>query len=195
MCVLAGEELCTGLISGCSLDCSFGFQTDAHNCEICQCRPRPKKCKPIVCDKYCPFGYLYVFSSRKHASCTPVYGKYAKVQAYPLGFACGTAGGSRKIKTSLRMWECSILQNWFGSTHLETEAQKWADYKRKAVLKFCWRIWQTRWESYLQVKSLTCSFLKFFWHALRNFHFIAHLFYSNYFLIFQISFNFDMTAD
>ncbi|XP_066850009.1 cysteine-rich motor neuron 1 protein isoform X3 [Anser cygnoides] len=52
------EELCTGLISGCSLDCSFGFQTDAHNCEICQCRPRPKKCKPIVCDKYCPFGYL-----------------------------------------------------------------------------------------------------------------------------------------
>ncbi|NXG82914.1 CRIM1 protein, partial [Stercorarius parasiticus] len=52
------EELCTGLISGCSLDCSFGFQTDVHNCEICQCRPRPKKCKPIVCDKYCPFGYL-----------------------------------------------------------------------------------------------------------------------------------------
>ncbi|XP_009701212.1 PREDICTED: cysteine-rich motor neuron 1 protein [Cariama cristata] len=52
------EELCTGLISGCSLDCSFGFQTDIHNCEICQCRPRPKKCKPIVCDKYCPFGYL-----------------------------------------------------------------------------------------------------------------------------------------
>ncbi|XP_030412958.1 cysteine-rich motor neuron 1 protein [Gopherus evgoodei] len=52
------EELCTGLISGCSLDCSFGFQTDVHNCEICQCRSRPKKCKPIVCDKYCPFGYL-----------------------------------------------------------------------------------------------------------------------------------------
>ncbi|XP_053158940.1 cysteine-rich motor neuron 1 protein isoform X1 [Hemicordylus capensis] len=52
------DELCTDLMSGCSLDCAFGFQTDVHNCKICQCRPRPKKCKPIVCDKYCPFGYL-----------------------------------------------------------------------------------------------------------------------------------------
>lgn len=60
-CVFTGEELCTGLKRACSLDCPFGFLTDAHNCEICQCRPRPKKCRPIICDKYCPFGYLYVF--------------------------------------------------------------------------------------------------------------------------------------
>lgn len=56
--VSAGEELCSGLKRGCTLDCPFGFLTDAHNCEICQCRPRPKKCRPIICDKYCPFGYL-----------------------------------------------------------------------------------------------------------------------------------------
>ena len=59
-CVFTGEELCTGLKRGCALDCPFGFLTDAHSCEICRCRPRPKKCRLIICDKYCPFGYLYV---------------------------------------------------------------------------------------------------------------------------------------
>lgn len=59
--VSAGEELCWGLLRGCTLDCPFGFLTDAHSCEICQCRPRPKKCRPTTCDKSCPFGYLYVF--------------------------------------------------------------------------------------------------------------------------------------
>jgi hypothetical protein len=60
-CVFTGEELCSGLKRGCTLDCPYGFLTDAHNCEICQCRSRPKKCRPIICDKYCPLGYLYVF--------------------------------------------------------------------------------------------------------------------------------------
>lgn len=59
--VSAGEELCWGLLRGCTLDCPFGFLTDAHSCEICRCRPRPKKCRPTTCDKSCPFGYLYVF--------------------------------------------------------------------------------------------------------------------------------------
>lgn len=118
LCVsFAGEELCTGLISGCSLDCSFGFQTDAHNCEICQCRPRPKKCKPIVCDKYCPFGYLYVFSSREHASRNPrVYGKRAKIQPCLLVLALGQSGGKRrKIEMDVGV-QCSskwILSNRF----------------------------------------------------------------------------------
>ncbi|XP_014388722.1 PREDICTED: cysteine-rich motor neuron 1 protein [Myotis brandtii] len=52
------EELCWGLLRGCTLDCPFGFLTDAHSCEICRCRPRPKKCRPTTCDKSCPFGYL-----------------------------------------------------------------------------------------------------------------------------------------
>lgn len=59
-CVSTGEELCLGLKRGCTLDCPFGFLTDAHNCELCQCRPRPKKCKPTMCDKFCPLGFLYV---------------------------------------------------------------------------------------------------------------------------------------
>ena len=61
--VSTGEELCGGLRRGCSLDCPFGFLTDHHNCEICECRPRPKKCRFRFtdCDKDCPFGYQYVF--------------------------------------------------------------------------------------------------------------------------------------
>lgn len=61
--VFTGEELCRGLKRGCSLDCPFGFLTDDHNCEICACRPRPKKCRFRFtdCDKDCPFGYQYVF--------------------------------------------------------------------------------------------------------------------------------------
>ncbi|XP_067098803.1 cysteine-rich motor neuron 1 protein isoform X2 [Osmerus mordax] len=52
------EELCSGLMSGCSLKCPYGLQTDAHGCDVCQCRPRPKRCKALVCDKACPFGYI-----------------------------------------------------------------------------------------------------------------------------------------
>lgn len=61
LCVFTGEELCSERKQGCTLDCPFGFLTDAQNCEICECRPRPKKCRPIICDKYCPLGLLYVF--------------------------------------------------------------------------------------------------------------------------------------
>ncbi|KAB0355896.1 hypothetical protein FD754_000052, partial [Muntiacus muntjak] len=56
--VCEGEELCMGLKRGCTLNCPFGFLTDAYGCEICQCRPRPRKCRPVVCEKHCPFGYL-----------------------------------------------------------------------------------------------------------------------------------------
>ncbi|XP_047300599.1 cysteine-rich motor neuron 1 protein isoform X9 [Homo sapiens] len=52
------EELCSERKQGCTLNCPFGFLTDAQNCEICECRPRPKKCRPIICDKYCPLGLL-----------------------------------------------------------------------------------------------------------------------------------------
>uniref|UniRef100_A0A8C7UPV9 Cysteine-rich motor neuron 1 protein n=1 Tax=Oncorhynchus mykiss TaxID=8022 RepID=A0A8C7UPV9_ONCMY len=52
------EELCSALISVCTLKCPFGLQTDAHGCDVCQCRPRPKKCKAVVCDKACPFGFI-----------------------------------------------------------------------------------------------------------------------------------------
>ncbi|XP_035279890.1 cysteine-rich motor neuron 1 protein isoform X1 [Anguilla anguilla] len=52
------EELCKGLIQGCTLDCPFGYQIDAHGCDVCRCRPRPKKCKPVSCDKECPFGFI-----------------------------------------------------------------------------------------------------------------------------------------
>ncbi|KAJ8371934.1 hypothetical protein AAFF_G00298460 [Aldrovandia affinis] len=54
----AREELCKGLMEGCSLDCPSGFQIDAHGCSVCQCRPRPKKCKPVACEKECPFGFI-----------------------------------------------------------------------------------------------------------------------------------------
>ncbi|XP_032034390.1 cysteine-rich motor neuron 1 protein isoform X4 [Hylobates moloch] len=52
------EELCSERKQGCTLDCPFGFLTDAQNCEVCECRTRPKKCRPIICDKYCPLGLL-----------------------------------------------------------------------------------------------------------------------------------------
>uniref|UniRef100_A0A673YRH1 Cysteine-rich motor neuron 1 protein-like n=1 Tax=Salmo trutta TaxID=8032 RepID=A0A673YRH1_SALTR len=52
------EELCSALISVCTLKCPFGLQTDAHGCDVCQCHPRPKKCKAVVCDKACPFGFI-----------------------------------------------------------------------------------------------------------------------------------------
>ena len=67
-CVFTGEELCMGLKRGCTLNCPFGFLTDAYGCEICQCRPRPRKCRPVVCEKHCPFGYLYVFLNQKSSS-------------------------------------------------------------------------------------------------------------------------------
>lgn len=97
----------------------------------------PRSANPLYVTSTVPLDTCTYSHPESTLHATPLYGKQAKVQAYPLGLACGTAGGSRKIKTSLRMWECSILQNGFGSTHLETEAQKRADYKRKAVLKFC----------------------------------------------------------
>ncbi|CAB1331095.1 unnamed protein product, partial [Coregonus sp. 'balchen'] len=52
--VCEGEELCSALISDCTLKCPFGLQTDAHGCDVCQCRPRPKKCKAVVS---CPMGF------------------------------------------------------------------------------------------------------------------------------------------
>ncbi|XP_045436486.1 cysteine-rich motor neuron 1 protein isoform X6 [Pipistrellus kuhlii] len=52
------QELCWGLLRGCTLDCPFGLLTDARGCEICRCRPRPRKCRPTSCDRSCPFGYL-----------------------------------------------------------------------------------------------------------------------------------------
>lgn len=64
VCLPAGQELCWGLLRGCTLDCPFGLLTDAHGCETCRCRPRPRKCRPAACDKSCPFGYLYVLRGR-----------------------------------------------------------------------------------------------------------------------------------
>ncbi|XP_060735905.1 cysteine-rich motor neuron 1 protein [Tachysurus vachellii] len=52
------EDLCSALISGCTLKCPLGFQLDANGCAMCQCRHRHKKCKPVACTKDCPFGFV-----------------------------------------------------------------------------------------------------------------------------------------
>ncbi|GAA6108773.1 cysteine-rich motor neuron 1 protein [Tachysurus ichikawai] len=56
--VCEGEDLCSALISGCTLKCPLGFQLDANGCAMCQCRHRHKKCKPVACTKDCPFGFV-----------------------------------------------------------------------------------------------------------------------------------------
>ncbi|KAM6973259.1 cysteine-rich motor neuron 1 protein [Aplochiton taeniatus] len=85
------EELCSGLIQGCTLKCPFGRQTDAHGCDVCQCRPRAKKCKVAVCDRPCPFGYI----KNKHGCDTCRCRKCPEVPCdlpCPMGFQQDEAG-------------------------------------------------------------------------------------------------------
>uniref|UniRef100_A0A3B3SS10 Cysteine rich transmembrane BMP regulator 1 (chordin-like) n=1 Tax=Paramormyrops kingsleyae TaxID=1676925 RepID=A0A3B3SS10_9TELE len=108
------EELCRGLISGCTLACPFGFQTDVHSCAICQCRPRPKKCKSVACDKDCPFGFI----KNKHGCDICRCKKCPEVpcdKACPLGFQLDPLGclmcqcrdpGVSSVAPSVKLGSC-----------------------------------------------------------------------------------------
>lgn len=137
LCVSTGEEVCLGLKRACTLDCPFGFLTDVHNCELCQCRPRPKKCRPTMCDKFCPLGFLYVFVN--------IFFVNSEIKCNLLTWSC-------------LCWElfCMCLNEpvvvWFEESHTVSvrefrKKQKSFVSKCNQVLTFCRTVLKVRWGS------------------------------------------------
>lgn len=54
------DDSCPDLEKYCSLQCPTGYERDDFGCEVCECSNPMPKCRPLVCTKTCPYGYVWV---------------------------------------------------------------------------------------------------------------------------------------
>jgi hypothetical protein len=42
----------------CEMHCEYGFQQDAHGCDVCSCNKEPlTSCSEVMCEMYCEYGF------------------------------------------------------------------------------------------------------------------------------------------